>query len=219
MFPRDPRQTTRRYLCMALFLGGYVDTGPKRGLLADSVDGVDTDLLIPALKQMLATDDGLVRAQIGYLYSKLSDKELDQLWPDIVRAVDRGAPSGEMYANEVRIAGVNLMAKYHIKEGTPAIVRYATTQGDWASENRTPVIMAALKSYGSAAKETLPALRDLVATWSIATDFPDDCNKKRLDAVEDAIRAIGAATDAPALRTLGPLTTIRGAGRRRGAVL
>jgi hypothetical protein len=213
--PDDPRQTTRRYIGMALFLGGYVDTGPKRGLLADSVAKVDTDVLIPVLKQMLETDDGLVRAQIGYLYNKLSDKELDRLWPDIIRAVDKGAPSGEMYANEVRMAGVNLLAKHHIKEGIRAIARYACTQGDWASENRTPLIMEALKSYGSAAKEVLPDLRDLVARWKVATDFPDDCNKKRLDAVEEAIRYIEAATEAPPLRSLGLNSShVRGTRRR-----
>jgi HEAT repeat protein len=215
--PDDPRQTTRRYLGMALFLGGYVDTGPKRGLLADTVESVDTDVLIPVLKQMLATDDGLVRAQIGYLYSKLSDKELDQLWPDIVRAVEKGAPSGEMYANEVRVAGVNLLAKHHIREGIGAIVRYARAQTDWASENRTPVIMAALKTYGSAAKDQLPALRAIVEMWKPATDFPEDCNKKRIDAVEDAIRFIEAAREAPPLRSLGQTTSNRRSGRRGSA--
>lgn len=210
----DPRQTTRRYVGMALFLGGYVDTGPKRGLLADNIEKVDTDALIPVLKQMLETDDGLVRAQIGYLYDKLSDKELDLLWPDIVRAVDKGAPSGEMYAHEVRVAGAKLMAKHRIKEGIRAIVRYARTQDDWASEHRTPVIMAALKTYGSAAKEVLPALRDLVAMWRIPTDFPDDCNRKRMDAVVDAIKYIEAAREAPPLRSIGQATPNRRTNRR-----
>jgi hypothetical protein len=74
--------------------------------------------------------------------------------------------------------------------------------------------MAALKTYGSAAKEVLPALRDLLAVWRIPTDFPEDCNKKRMDAVVDAIRYIEAAREAPPLRTLGQTTS----NRRRRAV-
>jgi len=37
----DPREMMRRCLCLSLFLGGYADNAPRRGLLADSIDGID----------------------------------------------------------------------------------------------------------------------------------------------------------------------------------
>ena len=36
-------------------------------------------------------------------------------------------------------------------------------------------------------------------------DFPDDCKKKKTAAVEEAIKAIEAATDLPEVRSIAPL--------------
>jgi phage host-nuclease inhibitor protein Gam len=65
-------------------------------------------------------------------------------------------------------------------------------------------IMAALKSYGAAAKEVLPDLKALAAYCKAERDFPEDCKKKKTAAVEDAIQAIEAATDQPKLRSITP---------------
>jgi HEAT repeat protein len=201
----DPRDMTRRYLCLALFLSGYVDNAPRRGLLADSLDGVDRQLLYPAFKRMLTLDDGLARSQLASVYGKLSDEELDQLWPDILRAVEKPALSGEMFADGIRVAGLQLLAKHHVKEGMRVCIDYARNQNPWASENRMWEIMTALKAYGAAAKEVLPDLRELVTYCKNEKDFPDDCKKKKTEAVEDAIKAIEAAKDQPQLRSIAPL--------------
>ena len=201
----DQRATTRRYLCLALFLGGYVDNGPKRGLLADSLDGVDRQTLFAAVRKMLAIDDGLARSQLASLYGKLSDQELELLWPDILRAVERPAPSGEMFADGIREAGVQLMARHHIKEGMRVCIDYARNQNPWGSQDRMWTIMKALKGYGAAARGLLPDLKDLATFCRSEKDFPADCKKKKVAAVEDAIQAIEAAQDQPPLRSIAPL--------------
>jgi HEAT repeat protein len=198
----DPRRITPRYLCLALFLGGYADNAPRRGLLADSVDGVDRGLLIPALERMLTLDDGLARSQIASVYGRLTDGDLQRLWPAILRAVETPAPSGEMFADGIRVAGLQLLARHHMTEGVRAAVAYARTQTPWASQDRMWEIMAALKTYGAAAKVVLPELRDLRTACVNEKDFPDDCKQKKTAAVDDAIRAIESATEQPPLRSV-----------------
>jgi len=202
----DPRNTLCRYLAFALFKTAYVDNLPRRnGLLADSLEGVDPALLYPVIKRMLVIDDGLCRMTVRSALKRLNLQELDTLWPEIVQAVKVEAPSGEMFANEIRLTGTKLLAKNHIKEGIQAIAGYARNQTDWASENRTSILMAELKTYGAAARDVLPALRDLAALWKSKHDFPDDCNKKRIAAIEDAIKTIEEARDQPQLRSIAPL--------------
>jgi HEAT repeat protein len=201
----DPRGMRCRYLCLALFVNGYAENAPQRGLLANSLEGVDRQLLYPAVKRMLRVEDGLARSYIASIYDKLTEEDLQQLWPDILRAVEKPALSGEMFENEIRVAGLRLLAKHHIKEGIPICVEYAKNQNPWASENRMWAIMAALKSYGTAARQALPELRELATYCKTEKDFPEDCRKKKTAAVEDAIKAIEAATDQPQLRSIAPL--------------
>ena len=190
--PKDPRQTTRRYLGIALFLGGYIDTGPRHGLLADSIEDVDPALLVSIIKELLAADDGLVRAQVASVYDKLSPEELEQLWPAITAAVSQGAPSGEMYADEIRVAGLKLLAQHQRPEGMQACVDYARHQNPWGSESRMGEIMQALVSYGAAAKPLVPQLKELAQACRDEQDFPDDCKAKKVAAVEAAITTLGA---------------------------
>jgi hypothetical protein len=201
----DSREMMRRYLCLALFLDGYADNAPRRGLLADSLDGVDRQLLIPAIRRMLTAEDGLSRSQVASVYHWLSDEEIEQLWRDILRAAEKSAPSGEMFSDGIRLASLDLLAKHHIKEGMRVCLEYARSQNPWASENRMWEIMKPLKSYGAAAKDLLPELRQLAAYCRNEQDFPDDCKKKKTAAVEDAIKAIEKATDQPTVRSISSM--------------
>ncbi|NQT88478.1 hypothetical protein HQ560_17050 [bacterium] len=68
--------------------------------------------------------------------------------------------------------------------------------------------MKAIVTYGSAARPAVPGLRELIA------DFHDQCknrkfpagelNNRRVNAVEEAIKAIEAATTHPELRSIAP---------------
>lgn len=202
--PDDPRDMTARYLCLALFLDGPIDDAPRRGLLCDSLEGLDRGLLPPALRRLLQIDDGLARSCIASVYGKLTEEELWQLWPDILGAVETPAPSGEMFADGIRLAGLKLLSEHRMREGLKAAVDYARNQNSWGSQDRMSTILAALVAYGAAARETLPALRELLIFCIDERDFPEDCKRKKVAAVEAAIRAIeatDATKDEPPLRS------------------
>ena len=198
----DPRATLRRYLSLALFVGGAIDDGPHRGLLADSVEGVDRELLREAVQRMLRLDDGLARSSVAGVYQRLAPEDLEPLWPAILQASGSPAPSGEMFADGVRLAGIQLLARHRIREGMRACLDYARTQNPWDSQERMWTILAALKTYGAHAKRHLPELEALAQACRDERDFPDDCKAKKTAAVEDAIAAIGKATELPELRSL-----------------
>ena len=90
-------------------------------------------------------------------------------------------------------------------DGLEAGVDFAKTQGGHGSESRTGEIMEALVSYGTAARVVLPQLRELIEQFNTElrnNQFPEDCNKLRVDSVEKAIKAIESATTQPELRSI-----------------
>ena len=66
--------------------------------------------------------------------------------------------------------------------------------------------MKLLVSYGTAAREAVPGLRELIVAFNAevaAKNFPGgETNAKRVNAVEDAIKTIEAATTQPELRSI-----------------
>jgi hypothetical protein len=201
----DSRAMLRRYGCMALFIHSHLDDAPRRGLLADRHAGIDDDLLIRAVRRMLTLDDGFARSCVASLYGTVTDQELTQLWPDIVRSVQRPAPSGEMFADEIRLAGLEMLASHGKPDGMAIGLDYACTQNPWSSEERTGPIMASLKRYGAAARPLLPALCQLLAACAQDRDLGEVDRQRKMAAVSDAISAIAAAPDAPTLHTSAPV--------------
>jgi HEAT repeat protein len=58
--PDDPREFTQRFLAFTLFYrGGALK---MRGLLARDLEGIDRELLLPAIERLLTNDDGRARA-------------------------------------------------------------------------------------------------------------------------------------------------------------
>ena len=68
--------------------------------------------------------------------------------------------------------------------------------------------MKEIVSYGSAACETVPALRKLIAELNSQCErgeFPaGELNDRRVSAVKQAIKTIEAAKDHPPLRSISP---------------
>jgi hypothetical protein len=66
--------------------------------------------------------------------------------------------------------------------------------------------MKMVTAYGTAARPQIPALRELIASFNSEVEcglFPGgELNNQRVGAVEEAIKAIEAATDQPELRSL-----------------
>ena len=105
-----------------------------------------------------------------------------------------------MFADEVRIAGLQVLAAHHVEEGIQACVDYVGNQNPWGSQIRTGVILKILLSYGTHAKPTVPALTRLADTFSKGEKaFPKNLSLQKEKDVRDAITAIEASTETPEL--------------------
>jgi hypothetical protein len=183
--PADPRRCSLGPLVEVLFKPGPGKREP-RSILAGSLDLVDPPhrpLLVEAIRTVMHSQDGRIRSGAASLYGRLSPSELASLLPDILEAIRTPAPSGEMFAYDIRMRGLELLAKLRIAEGMElavAVMNEKRWGRDFARAAR------ALATYGGAAKHLLPTLegptRKLVA----------DEGKGRPESLEQAIDAIKA---------------------------
>lgn len=191
----DPRGMQQRYLCFALFDG--------RGMLAQSLEGVDRQALYKAVRGGLMNQDGRARGSIASVYRNLSFEEIKPLMPAILQAVEKPAPSGEMFADQIRVEGLKILAKHGIAEGIPALVKYTRDQNPWSSENRTPELMQILLTYGTHAKATIPQLQQIADYFEKdEKDFPRHLMIKKAQCVRETIAAIQASTETPPLKRI-----------------
>lgn len=146
----DPRAMEQRYLCFALF-------ERRSGLLRGSLDGVDREALFAAVREGLQNEDGRARGALGNVYKNLKYDEIRPLLPAIVDAVAKPAPSGIMFADGIRISGLELLAQNHHREGLEHFMDVLGVDR-WGLGNRFPRCMKVLELYGGAAKPILPEL-------------------------------------------------------------
>lgn len=189
----DPRGMQQRYLSYALF----DDHG---GMLGHSLEGVDREALYQAVRAGLKNQDGRARGSIGSVYRNLPDEDIKPLLPAIYQAIITPAPSGEMFADSVRVEGLRVLAKHRIKEGIPACVKYTRDQNPWDSQKRTPKLMEILLSYGTHAKSVIPELTQIANYFEKdEKNFPKHLMIMKAKCVRETIRAIEASTESPEL--------------------
>ena len=136
------------------------------------------------------------------MYAKLSEEELKQIIPDIRETVAVAAPSGAMFANNVRLSGLKMMADHMLEEGIDANVDYIIGQPGWGSEKRTAVALRELVRYGAHAQRVIPRLE------AAAKQFEEEAAKRRgkkpsqkvID-IRKAIEDIKASTKKPELKS------------------
>ncbi|MCE9612489.1 MAG: DUF6288 domain-containing protein [Chthoniobacter sp.] len=194
----DPIQIAQGQLAAALFEGG----------LTDALKDADPKLVYPAIRVISRNADGMARAKLrGYFDHRLSLEDAIALASDILAAVRTAAPADTMFGNEIRMGGFKALSKYRFKEAIEAGVEFAMTQGGHGSEGRTGEIMKEIVSFGAAARPAIPKLKELIASLNAQCDrgeYPrGELNNRRVNAVEDAIKAIETATTQPELRTIG----------------
>jgi hypothetical protein len=188
----DPRGMQQRYLSFALF--------DRDGMLGRSLEGVDRVSLYKAVRAGLQNQDGRARGSIGSVYRHLSLEEIRPLLPAIHQAILEPAPSGEMFADEVRVEGLRLLAEHHIEEGMSALVFYTREQNPWASQIRTPELMKILLRYGKHAQVVIPELSKIENYFEKEEkDFPPELMRLKAQSVRETIAAIEASNDEPKL--------------------
>jgi len=149
----DPRNMEQRYLCFALF-------NRRGGLIGQSLEGVDRELLVQAIRAGLGNEDGRARGSLGTVYENLTYDEIKPLLPAIHLAIVEPAPSGIMFASGIRLSGVELLAKHRIREGMPLCIQIMEID-KWGKKNRITQCLKTLETYHAAAKAVLPQLRQL----------------------------------------------------------
>ncbi len=188
----DPRGMQQRYLSFALF--------ERDGMLGRSLEGVDRAALYKAVRAGLKNQDGRARGSIGSVYRRLSFEEIKPLLPAIHEAIVQPAPSGEMFADGIRVEGLRLLAQHHIEEGMNALVIYTRDQNPWESQIRTPELMKILLTYGTHAKVAIPELTKIAHYFEKEEkDFPPKLMLQKAKSVRETITAIEASTDSPEL--------------------
>jgi len=185
----DPRGMEQRYLSSTVF----------GKMLKKSIEGVDPELLRKAVAASLQNQDGRSRGSVGKIYNKLSYEQIKPLLPAIREAIVVPAPSGIMFADGIRIQGLELLAKHRIKEGIPLCLSFMDTDR-WNKKSRIKSCLIALSKYGTAAKSELPKLRQLEKTLRKhreARKFGEIFDK-----IDQVTKIIESGKPAPELRSI-----------------
>ncbi len=190
--PEDPRGMEQRFLCFALF-------DRRGGLLKGAMEGVDRELLREAVRAGLRNEDGRARGSVGVLFSRLSFEEIRPLLPAIHQAIVEPAPSGEMFADGVRLAGLEVLAKHRIREGIPLCLDILEIER-WGKQDRLKGALKSLESYGPAARPMLPRLHQLEKDLLAHREAKN--LKPLIEQTREVARKIEAATGAVELRDL-----------------
>jgi hypothetical protein len=186
----DPRGMEQRYLCSSVF----------GTMLKNPMDGVDRDLLRKAIAAGLKNEDGRARSSIASIYQKLSFEELKPILPAIHEAIITPSPSGEMFADGIRVAGLELFTKHHVAEGMATCVDYIANQNKWGSEKRIHKLLELLLTYGAHAQAYIPQLEKIATSFDAGEEnFPGHLSKQKAAAVREAIKTIQASTERPTL--------------------
>lgn len=175
--PDDPLHFAHGRLGVLLFYTGSA-YGPK-GILHNSINGVDRALLYPAIRAIASTPIGLSRSTLQKTYQNLTREDVLELADVIIDSVQLRAPSDRMFGGGVRIGGLDILARHRIAEGIPAGVLY--TMDD--SKGLKP-LLEALKSYGGAVT-TIKHKPDVIEFLKM------DSNKK-VSGVAETLAAIRA---------------------------
>ena len=188
----DPRNMEQRYLCFALFAG-------RGGLISRSLDGIDRELLAKAVRAGLQNEDGRARGSFGSVYNNLAYDEIKPLLPAIHQAIVKPAPSGIMFADGVRLSGLDLLSKNHIKEGMPLCLDIIDIHRH-SKRSRIIRCLKALQAYGGAAKPMISRLeeveKELMKHWEAKGLQP------QIDMVRQTIALIKADKNPPQLHSI-----------------
>ena len=189
----DPRGMEQRYVSFALFEG-------RGGLIGRSLEGVDRELLAQAVRAGLLNQDGRARGSLGSVYQNLTFDEIEPLLPAIRRAIVEPAPSGIMFADSIRMSGLELFARYRIDEGVVLLVDYSRDQKKHGSEKRIAKIMEMLESYGMHGQRVIPQLEAVADYFEGGEkDFPQHLSLGKAKLVRETIARIEASEDEPEL--------------------
>ncbi|WDE97321.1 DUF6288 domain-containing protein [Lentisphaera profundi] len=190
----DPRGMLQRYLCFALF-------NKRGGLLGKFLDGVDKKDLLEAVKIGLKNDDGRARGAISSVYENLEFEELEPLLPAILDAIEEPAPSGIMFADGIRTAGLKLLVTHKVADGLPLTVDYIKNQKKHGSQKRILVLIKYVESYGAHAQKEIAKMNDIIDYFEKQEEgFPKKLSMQKAQYLRESIERIQKTNLRPQLK-------------------
>lgn len=193
---KDPRNMEQRYLTFALF-------SHNKGLIGKDLEGIDRKALLKAVRASLLNQDGRARGAVSSVYRNLSFDQLKPLLPAILEAITVRAPSGIMFAHEIRMAGLELFSRHHVAEGIELLADYVRDMKPHASEHRIVKVVEMLEKYGAHAQQVIPTLEEHAAFFDAGQpNFPLRLSKDKAKIVRESIARIAATDERPPLISL-----------------
>ncbi len=195
--PTDPRRMAQRAVAAALF---STPRGGPKGIFVDSLAYDDPHAVVAAVASILANEDGRTRGLLTRVFANLKDDaQLAAYLPAILEATRKSAPSGIMFADSIRMAGLDLLSRMRIREGMALCIEQMEPNR-WAQNRRIPRCLASLKRYGGNARPLLPQLQEVQE--QIRARRGDKKSKAALMAkFDETIKAIKDDMDPPKLRS------------------
>ena len=190
--PADPTGKLKKELSSVFFRSG---AHHKSIFHSVGIENIPQEPMINAIRELLTMTNGRGRGNVGFIYKQLPTEVLDLLWKDIRKASLDLAPSGIMFASDVRVFGLAAMATHGKKEGLGDSVNYLRYQKGHASEIRIKdVLKIIVEEYGPHAKTMIPKL-EKIATYFDGGEYnyPIHLSKEKAADVRAAIRQIKAA--------------------------
>ena len=177
------------------------------GLLAqvaddkNPLDGLDRKLLYSGISKLLNDPSGRTRGSGAYAFQFFNRQDVAAMAQEIYHAIQTRSLGYKMFEDLPRARGLDLMARFYIKEGIPLSIETLGI-GRWGGADRFNARFKTLQAYGGHAKPFLPQLIELRKQFKPGT---------QRDMLEETIKLIETddATKRPPLISLHDLVDER----------
>lgn len=147
MVEDDPLHFAHGRLAALLF-----SKSSPRGIIYSNFEGVDRDLLYPAIRAVAENPIGTARSQLERPYTNLTLDDVLELSGTIIDSIVHAAPADIMFLKGVRAGGVAVLHQYDIAEGVPAGMIFA----DETKHGPRVTAFQRLGAYGGSVKTVTP---------------------------------------------------------------
>lgn len=147
----DPLHFAHARLAMLLFYSGNA-YGPK-GVIWNTVSGVDRNYLYPAIRAVAANPIGQARSTLSVTYTNLTAADVNALADCIVDSVQFRAPADKMFGGGIRQGGLETLRAKGIAEGVPLCMVYDDNDG---RDSVTSDVLGVLQDYGARVTTVVP---------------------------------------------------------------
>jgi hypothetical protein len=172
---------------------------PQFGDDDNPLDGLDRKLLFSVMTRLFQDSSGRTRSSAAFALNYFSLDDTAAMAQQIHDAVKNVALNYRMMDDGVRAGGLDLMARYRIKEGIPLCLETFDLHR-WGSVMRVPARFKTLQAYAGNARPYLPQLREMRTRWK---------QGEHREALEKTIRIIEEDNDPPPLISLHELVDER----------